>query len=169
MRFRLFLSMAALILVAACTPATPTAGSAADEQAITNLANKYAELWNKHDAKGVAAMVAEDFHSIDATGADIQGRAAFEKAAADLFAAGPASQTLTITTGYIKWINGTAATAGGTWNTTDGQAGAPDRGAWSSTVIKRGGGWLIANSLSADAPPAPAAPMAADTAKAVKK
>ncbi len=168
MRVRSFIPMAALALTAACATTAPTTGTPADEQAIKAMASKYAELWNKHDAKGVAAMVAEDYHTIDANGADIQGRPAFQKAATEQFAATPAGQTLTVSTGYVQWISATAATAGGTWSTAGGAVGAPDKGAWSSTVVKNGSDWLIANNLVAAAPPA-AAPMAADTAKAVKK
>ncbi|MES2305149.1 MAG: SgcJ/EcaC family oxidoreductase [Gemmatimonadota bacterium] len=168
MTTRSLLASIAFAVVAACSPAPAAVGSAADETAIKALGAAYADLWNKHDAAGVAALVADDYHTIDATGADIQGRAAFQKAAADQFAMSPAGQTLTINTGFITWINANAATAGGTWSAPGGPAGSPDKGAWSSTVIKSGGKWLIANSLSANAPDAPAPPMASDTAKVGK-
>ncbi|MEO5798872.1 MAG: SgcJ/EcaC family oxidoreductase [Gemmatimonadales bacterium] len=168
MTTRTLLATLAFAATTACTSAPASVGSAADETAIKELGTTYADLWNKHDAAGVAALVADDYHTIDATGADIQGRAAFQKAAADQFAMSPAGQVLTITTGYITWINANAATAGGTWSAPGGPAGVPDKGAWSSTVVKSGGKWLIANSLTANAPGAPAAPMASDTAKVGK-
>lgn len=154
-------------LVAGCTPAAPATGSAADEQAVRDIATAYAAAWDKGDAPAIAAMVTEDYHGFDIMGSYFADRAAFEKATAEQLTARPAGQTITITTSYVRFLGANAAAAGGTW-TIAGPAGPlPSAGVWTATDVKVDGKWLVATNHPA-VPAVMAAPMAADTA-VVKK
>lgn len=167
MRTRTLLAVATLFLMTACTPTPAATGSAADEEAIKAMDTQYADAWNKQDAKALSAMVTEDYHSVDMMGVHLEGRAAFEKATVDGFAASPPGQILTINHGYTKWLSGTSAVTGGTWTAAGAPAGFPSRGSWQSVLTKSGDTWLIAAALASVEPPVPA-PMAADTSKVAK-
>jgi hypothetical protein len=80
------------------------------------------------------------------------------------FAARPAGMTMTLTTGFVKWLSATSAVAGGGWSIAGTGAEAPSRGSWISAWQKRNGAWLIASGLGAVEPPT--SPMASDTAHA---
>lgn len=151
--------LATLCIVATgCTPASST-GTAADEQAIRDGGAKWSEAWNKGDARVMAAMVTEDYESIDASGVHTQGRAAFEKSMTEQFSVRPPGMTMTITSGFVKWLSATTAVAGGTWSV---GGPTPARGSWTGSYQKINGTWLLASGLAASEPPS--SPMASDTA-----
>ena len=151
------------LAVAACAAPSST-GTAADEQAIRDTGVKWSEGWNKGDAKAMAAMVTDDYESIDASGSHTQGRPAFEQAMSAQFAGRPAGMTMTITTGFVKWLGATSAVAGGGWAVTGPMAAMSARGSWISAYQKKDSAWLIASGLGASEPPA--MPMVSDTAHA---
>ncbi len=161
MRHALLVTM--LLTLAACT-ASPPAGTAADEHAIRNGGTKWSEAWNKGDARAMAAMITDDYESIDASGVPTQGRPAFEQAMSAQFAGRPAGMTMTITTGFVKWLSATSAVAGGTWSVAGPMAAMSARGSWISAYQKKDGAWLIASGLGANEPPG--MPMVSDTAHA---
>lgn len=166
---RLNLAALGLVLIAGCTPAAPATGTTADEEAMKGVIAAYVTAWNAGDAKALATTVAEDFHSVDMMGEHIEGRAGFEKAAAAQFAMRPAGQTIAINTVYTKWFSGTTAASGGTWTVTGPAGPLPNSGSWTATWTKTGDQWLVTTNLAAFAVAMPVAPMAADTAMAVKK
>ena len=162
MRQTLLVTM--LLTLAACTASSPAIGTAADEQAIRDGGAKWSAAWNKGDAKAMAAMVTDDYESIDASGVHTQGRPAFEQAMAAQFAGRPAGMTMTITTGFVKWLSATSAVAGGGWSVAGPTAEMSARGSWISAYQKQDGAWLIASGLGANEPPG--MPMVSDTAHA---
>lgn len=168
MRFRFVVVPLALALIAACAPKVATTGSAADEEAIRSRAAVFSDAWNKGDSKALSAMMSDDIHSIEATGEHLEGKAAWEKATSDQFAARPAGQSLTINTSYLRWIDANSAATGGTWSVAGAPAGAPAAGTWSNTLVRSGTGWtVIASHVAVNY--VPPAPMAADTSKAPGK
>lgn len=152
-----------LLGLTACT-ASPSAGTAADEQAIRDGGTKWSAAWNKGDAKAMAAMITEDYESIDASGIHTQGRPTFERTMAAQFAGRPAGMTMTITTGFVKRLSATSAVAGGGWSVAGPATGMSARGSWISAYQKKDGTWLIASGLGASEPPS--MPMVSDTAHA---
>lgn len=153
-----------MLAVVACTTSTSSTGTAADEQAIRDGGVKWSAGWNKGDVKAMAAMITEDYESIDASGSHTQGRPAFEQAMTGQFAGRPAGMTMTITTGFVKWLSATSAVAGGGWSVTGPTAAMSARGSWISAYQKKDGSWLIASGLGANEPPT--MPMVSDTARA---
>ncbi len=153
--------IALLVLFTACGQAAST-GTAADEQAIRDGANKWAQSWNAGDAKTMAELVSDNYEAIDASGIHTQGRPAFESAMAEQFATRSAGMTMTITTGFVKWLGATSAVAGGGWSVTSADPSATSRGTWLSAYQKRDGTWRIASGLGATEPPS--MPMVSDTA-----
>ncbi len=153
---------AALLTVAACTPSLST-GTAGDEQAIRDATARWSEAWNKGDAGAMAALVLDDYQSFDDRGNPVQGRPAFESAMAAQFASRPAGMTMTITTGFVKWLSSTSAVAGGGWSLTGPDSAIVARGKWLSAYQKKGGAWLVASGLGSTE--TPISPMASDTAR----
>ncbi len=156
MRFRSLSLLTALGVLAfqGCTPpAAPAAGTPADEATLRGMASKYADAFNKHDPKGVSAMMTVDYEDVDPMGRHTQGRDAAEKQMTTDWASMPAGMTMTTTTTYLKWLSGTSAVVGGTYAVTPAMPPLSGKGAWMVTVVKKDSTWLIASSLAADAPP----------------
>lgn len=167
MRIRFGLTTLALLFLAACAPKPASTGSAADETAITSMSATYADGWNKGDVKALSAMLSEDIHTTEITGDQISGKAAWEKATSDNFAARPAGQTLTITNSYLRWLDGNTVAVSGGWSVAGAPAGAPAKGSWSNIVARTATGWqILASHVSVDF--VLPAPMAADTSKVGK-
>ena len=153
--------LAGVVALAACAqPATM--GTADEETALRGMGAKYADLFNKNDASGLAAMVTEDYQAIQPDGTTISGRAKFEESEkaqiAERTAAG-LTLKLDVKTSLFKWTSATSAVAGGTWT----MAGIPpgmgaDHGAWQVTFLKGADAkWLMYTALVSEyhAPPAP--------------
>jgi uncharacterized protein (TIGR02246 family) len=160
----------AVLLLPACSgsgTANAGTGTAADEQAIRDLAPKYATAFGKHDAKAMAAMSTEDYEDVDPMGVHTQGRAGIEQNMGKQFAMMPANMAMTTTTAFVKFLSPTTAVAGGTWQTTPAVPGQPDKGSWMAVAVKKDSTWLMASSLGAAAMPAMAMPEMAtpDTTK----
>lgn len=158
MRHRSLPLLVALAL-AACAPApAATSGSAADEQAIRDMAGKYQTAFNARDAKALTALMATDYEEFDAMGVHTQGRDAAEKNMTAMWPMMPAGmQMSTVTTEFVKWIDGTHAIAGGKYTMAGVPAGGPDHGAWMGVMAKQDSSWLMVSSLAGDAPPTPPA------------
>lgn len=171
-RYLVSLAAFAVLLLPACAkPAEgggmAAAGSAADEQAVRDIATKYADAYSKHDTAALGAITADDYEEVDAMGTHTQGRAAAEANAAKDFASMPAgmSMPMTATTVYVRWIDATHAVAGGTWQMTGTMPGMPTRGAWMGVAVKKDSTWKMISTLGAADPMS----MMADTTKAKPK
>jgi len=156
------LAAIAVLGMAACTPPAPAKqGSAADEQAIRDLAGKYAAAFNAHDSKAMGALMATDYEEVDPMGKHTQGRDAAEANMTAMWPQMPADMKMTATTTFVKWIDANHATAAGTYQMAGTPAGMPNHGAWIGVAVKQDSTWVMSSSLGADAPPdmpAPAKP-----------
>jgi len=151
-RLSLLLASLALVTLPACTPKAPAAtGSAADEQAIRDLASQYAAAYAKRDTAAMGKLVTDDYEEVDPTGKHNQGRAGFEAGVAQEFAMMPAgmSMSMTATTTFVRWVNADNAVAAGTWETSPAMPGAPSKGSWMAVVAKHGGTWQMQSALGA--------------------
>ena len=154
MRNRLLTLLATLAVFAlpACSAPAPAAtGSAADEQAIRDLAGKYAAAYSARDTAALGALVSDDYEAVEPTGQHTQGRAAFETLAGQEFAMMPAGMTMSMTasTNYVRWVNANTAVAGGTWATTPAIPGMPSKGSWMAVASKQGESWKMMSALGA--------------------
>ena len=155
------LAALAVLGFAACAPApAPKAGTAADEQAIRDLAGKYAAGFNARDAKAMGALMSTDYEEVDPTGKHTQGRDAAATNMAAMFPQMPADMKMTATTTFVKWIGAGHAVAAGTYQMAGTPAGMPNHGAWIGVATKQDSTWVMMSSLGADAPPEMAAPPA---------
>lgn len=146
------LATLAVIALPSCTPRAPAAtGSAADEQAIRDIAGKYADAYAKRDTAALGALVSDSYEAVEPTGQHTQGRAAFESLVAQEFAMMPAgmSMSMTATTTYVRWVNANTAVAGGTWETTPAMPGMPNKGSWMAVVAKQDDSWKMTSALGA--------------------
>lgn len=152
---------AVLALTSACATTGPATGTSADETAIRGIGGKYSEAFNKGDAAGLAALVADDYLAVLPDGTIIKGRAAFlesEKQEATKRAGLPLA--LNIQTTNVDWITGSAAVAGGTWSLggLPPGLGSSGKGSWVATVKKGDDGqWRLWRGLVAEHVEPPAA------------
>jgi len=150
-RYLSLLAAAAVVLLPACAKPVAATGTPADEQAIRDLAPKYAEAYTKRDTAALGALMTEDYEDVDPTGTHSQGRAAAVAMAAKDFGSMPAgmSMPMTATTMYVRWINANSAVAGGTWTMTGTMPGMPNRGAWMGVAVKKDSTWKMISTLGA--------------------
>ncbi len=92
---------------AAKAPAAADA-RAAQFDAVKASAQAFADAFNKHDAKAVAAQWTEDGEYIDETGQRFEGRAAIEQEYAEFFTANPAAK-LTVVVDAVRPAGASAA------------------------------------------------------------
>lgn len=151
-RFSALLALFAVAGLQACSPPAPAAtGSPADEQAIRELAGKYAAAFGGRDTAALGALVSDDYETVEATGQHTQGRASFLAMMGQEFASMPAGMTLSMsaTTTYVRWIDANHAIAGGTWETTPAMPPMPSKGSWMAVVAKEGDAWKMKSALGA--------------------
>ena len=162
-RFVQACALAGVLAMTACAQAPAATGTSEDEAAIRANGNKFAEAWNKGDVAAMTAMLADNYHAVEADGTLIEGKAKSEARERE-----SASQraglglTLNIQTSYIHWINANNASVGGTWTLAGLPPGAgADKGAWTALTQKGADGqWKIATALVAEYHPPPAPPAA---------
>jgi uncharacterized protein (TIGR02246 family) len=147
---------AAIVLLAACQPATPVASAptAEDSTALRDLGTAYATAWNARDAASIAAMMTSEYHEVTPTGLHHSSAAEAQAALATEMAQFPEGATITITTAFTKFIDGSHAYSGGTYTTSGMPAGMPTQGSWLVVNVKDSTGWRMAAGLgSADVTP----------------
>ncbi len=153
---------AAVVLLAACEPATPaaTTPTAADSTALRELGTAYANAWNARDAAGIAAMMASEYHEVTPMGAHHASAADAQAALATEFAQFPAGATITINTVFTKFVGADHAYSGGTYTVAGMPAGMPTQGSWLVVNVRESTGWKMAAGLGAAdiTPMMPAAP-----------
>lgn len=167
MRTRLAPLVAVLVVGAACKPsgsAPAASGSAADEQAIRALTDKYTAALAAKDTAAMGALVTQDYEVVDPTGNHQQGRAAFTKSMAAEFAAMPAGMSMKATTDFVRWVDANHALVGGTWEMSPSMPGMPSKGSWLAMDAREGDTWKMMSGLGA-ADMTPMMPAPADTAK----
>lgn len=169
MRNRISAPVGLLALLLACSApqgggGAAATGTAADEQAVRSIADKYAAAMSAKDTAAFGAILADDYQVVEATGKMVQGRAGAVAMAAQEFAMMPAGMSMSMktTTDFVKWIDANHAVAGGTWETSPAMPGQPSKGSWLANAAKQGNDWKVTSALGAPdmtpmmPPPAPA-------------
>ena len=154
MRTRLpaLLAVLALLALPACSAPAPAAtGTPEDEQAIRDMAGRYAAAYGARDTAALGALVTDDYQDVAPTGQHTQGRGAFVAGVAQEMASMPAGMTMsmTATTTYVSWVDASHAVAGGTWETSPAMPPMPSRGSWMAVMVKQDGGWKMMSALGA--------------------
>jgi uncharacterized protein (TIGR02246 family) len=147
----LLAALAVFMLPGCSAPAPAATGSESDEQAIREIAGKYAAAYAAKDTAALGALIADDYETVEATGEHTQGHAGFTAMAAKSFAMMPAgmSMGMTASTTYVRWIDANHAVAGGTWETTPAMPPMPSKGSWTAVLVKQGDAWKMMSALGA--------------------
>lgn len=141
---RLAVLVAAITLVGALHLQAQTARNAE----IQKLADAFVAAWAKADAKGIAALHAENAIRSTPEGLVYVGRAAIEKVFTEVFA-GPFKGTkLVVTPGEERTITPDVVVASGTYEIVGGNV-PPEtgtKGIYVNTLVRQGGRWLLVSS-----------------------
>jgi uncharacterized protein (TIGR02246 family) len=142
MRVSLFLCLFWSIVFAGFSSGQETAGQSADEAAIRKAAASYAEAFNKHDAKALAAHWSPDaVYTNRSTGEEVVGQAAIGEQFAALFKGQPALK-VEVTVGSVQFVSPNVAIENGTTRVLSAN-GEPEEIEYSAVNVKRDGKWLL--------------------------
>jgi uncharacterized protein (TIGR02246 family) len=119
------------------------ASNDADRAAIMKSARSFADLFNKRDAKAIAAMWTENGESREAIGKTFVGRAAIEKAYADLFKTN-AGGTIEVLVKSVRFTAKDMAVEEGLLRESRGPKDLPATTAYVAVHIREAGQWKIA-------------------------
>ena len=106
-------------------------------------ADKFIEVFNKHDAKAVAECWTEDGEYVDETGEVYAGREAIEKGYARFFAENPNAR-IKVMIDSLRLLGDVAAIEDGRTTVDPPFAGAPAFGKYTAVHVKVNGNWLMA-------------------------
>lgn len=151
-------------IAASALPSVATSQSA-DERAIRGLQAQQADAWNRHDARGYAALFTEDGDVVNVVGWWWKGRAEIEKKLTAAFAFVFRESTMSITQTDVRFLSRDLAIAHVQWTMTGAKAppGIPEprQGIQIQVLKRRSGRWLIAsfqNTTSVPERPFPTGP-----------
>jgi uncharacterized protein (TIGR02246 family) len=146
MRIRLFgllvLPAAALLLSAAPASAQPPKVNKKEGDAIFKNAEAFAEVFQKGDARALAAFWLEDGDYTDQTGRHLKGRAAIEKAFAGLFAENKGLK-LRIDSESLRFLTPDVAVEDGVAEVIPPDGGPPSRTRYTIVHVKKEGRWHL--------------------------
>lgn len=152
--------LVSLALLALALPSG--AGASPDEEAIQARAMEFSAAWNKHDAKAMAMLWAEDGDLINPFGRTAKGRREIEQLFAEEHATITKGTTYSIQPKWIRMVKPDVAVA--TWDavisgikTADGSAMPPLEHMVTVVVVKRDGKWwtVAARPMIPSPPPIP--------------
>lgn len=99
--FLLVLALFSVLTLSVTLPAT-TSADTSDEEAIRARAMQFPDAWNKHDAKAMVELWADDGDFVDPFGQAAQGKDAVEKLFAESFETYMKETTYSLS---LKWID----------------------------------------------------------------
>ena len=148
---RTFFSVITVLgLVVSLTSVIVAQDTAADEEAIAQLDDRYREAWSNRDAKAIAALYTEDASGVGAMGETVSGRMAIEEGEAKGFAELPEGAQLEFEQISLRFIRPTIAIADGAWTMSGlpAEGGPPTEGLYTEVLVKKDGEWLYTAGLS---------------------
>jgi uncharacterized protein (TIGR02246 family) len=127
------------------------------KRAIEDIAAKLAEAWNRHDARALAAIFAEDADFTNVFGMVAKGRAAIEALHAPLFKTIFKDSRLSVTETGVRLIRPDVASVDVKWTMTGardphGNPWPEREGLLNWIATRHGDGWLIDVSHNMDLP-----------------
>jgi uncharacterized protein (TIGR02246 family) len=138
-----------LALLVAGAPLPHLWAQSADEAAIKKIEQLWDENWNRHDPKGMAAVLAEDADFVNVNGAWFKGRSAFEALMTRAHAMQFKESTRTTLATTVKFLTPEIAVVHSTWRISgDRKADGsllpqPREGVMTRVVVKRSGTWVV--------------------------
>jgi uncharacterized protein (TIGR02246 family) len=138
--------LALIVLALAGSPLSAT--QADDENAIREIQSRWDDAWNRHDAKALSALVAEDVRFVNVAGQVLTGRGEFEALQARTHAMQFKDSVRTVTGTDIKFITADIAVAHVRWGMRgdkdpDGTLRQPRHGVMMQVLMKRDGKWMV--------------------------
>lgn len=136
--------IAALVIAGATHPHAQTGRNSE----VQKVADAFVAAWAAGDAKGLAALHADNAIRSTPEGMIHAGRAAIEKAFTEAFAGPFKGTTLQVVPGEERTINANVVVASGTYAITGGNvpAGAVTKGIYVNTLVREGGRWMLVSS-----------------------
>ncbi len=141
---RTFLILAAVLALATAVGAPAMQGNPEDEEAIRKQIERLAQVHEKGDAKAIAALWDLDGDMIIRSDSVVKGRAAVEKAMAEVYSQREEGFTITITMDSIRFLKPDVAIVNTSAEGTKSKERKPwnDRGTW--VMIRKDSQWLVA-------------------------
>jgi uncharacterized protein (TIGR02246 family) len=138
--------LALIVLALVVSPLSAT--QADDENAIREIQSRWDDAWNRHDAKALSALVAEDVRFVNVAGQVLTGRGEFEALQARTHAMQFKDSVRTVTGTDIKFITPDIAVAHVRWGMRgdkdpDGTLRQPRHGVMMQVLMKRDGKWMV--------------------------
>ena len=121
----------------------------ADEAAIKRIEQIWDDHWNRHDPKGMAAVLAEDADFVNVNGEWFKGRSAFQALMTRAHAMQFKDSTRTTLATTVKFLTPEIAVVHSTWRISgDRRADGsllpqPREGVMTRVVVKRNGTWGV--------------------------
>ena len=146
-----------LLLVAGSPIPGFSAGQSQDEAEIRNLQRRQQEAWNRHDAKGYAALFAEDGEVVNVVGWWWKGRPEIESKLTEAYKFVFRESTLTIDEVHVRFLTPEIAVAHVLWSMSGAKTPPgirePRKGIQTQVLQKRAAKWLIASFQNTNAIP----------------
>jgi len=118
-------------------------GPADDVKGLDSTFNAWLDAFNKHDAKGLAALYAEDADVVLPSGTRLKGRAAVEKGTAEYFKNNPNVKTKNSVISR-RFLKPDVAVEDGQWEDSGlTEVGLPTKGLYATLLAKLQGRWLL--------------------------
>jgi uncharacterized protein (TIGR02246 family) len=147
----LVLFVAVLALVLGLGVVSLAQDTAADEEAIQQLDQRWKEAWTNGDAEAMAELFTEDADGIDPMGETDTGRAAIIETYRAEFAERPEGAQVDFEQTYLRFLRPDIAIADGTWAVTgapEAEEGPPTEGLYTVVLVKKDGQWRYSSGLS---------------------
>jgi uncharacterized protein (TIGR02246 family) len=132
-----------------------SATSVKSEEAVKAIMTAFADAWNVHDAKPLAALFVEDADFVNVMGMWWKGRDEIERNHAGLFSTLMRESRLTLDDTQVRFLKLDAAVAHSTWElvgqqTPDGEELPPRKGVISSVMMRQNDKWEIVSAHNTD-------------------
>lgn len=150
---------------AAAAVAEPAGPAAADVREVEGVARRFADAWNVHDARALAALFAERADFVNVIGLHWHGREEIERAHAEIHATRMKTSHLTVLSLAVRTLRPDVALLHAAWELQgdtglEGRPLPPRKGVLSFVVTRQDGRWLVEAAQNTDVVPLPNAPPA---------
>ena len=157
--------VAAALSIGSASAAAAERRVAPAHPAVEDVAQKFAEAWNRHDMDAFATLFAARADFVNVIGLHWHGRGEIKQAHEQLHATRMKESRLAMSAISARMLRPEVALVHATWELTgdtglDGKVQPPRRGVLSFVLEKEGGRWLIESAQNTDIVPLPNVPPA---------
>jgi uncharacterized protein (TIGR02246 family) len=155
-------TLLAAVLVSSLVSVASAQKAGKDEETVRQMQADFAAAWNKHDAKAMAALWAEDGDVINPAGKVAKGRADVEKLMAEEHATFAKGTTFTNNVTGVRFLKPDVALLDASYEIAGvmgpgGKAGSM-KGLYTVVLVKKGGKWWVSSARPMVPLPEPSAP-----------